>query len=171
VNTTKTVLAVALFFFTRTASAQSANLDSEPAAIVELGAAGNWNVKDGSSSFGPTLAVEVTPIKHWLELEAGVTPLFARHSTEWGADLLFKKPWDISRKMEFMLGVGPAWVHTNRSNATRNSISAELAPDFMFWPSAKRRFGWYIEPSYEYNFARGHEQSIGVTFGLLIAIR
>ena len=103
--------------------------------------------------------------------QAGVTPLFAKGATEWDTDLLFKKPWDISRKMEFMLGVGPAWVHTNKSGATRNSISGEVAPDFMFWPSAKRRFGWYIEPSYEYNFARGHEQSIGVTVGLLISIR
>jgi hypothetical protein len=40
-------------------------------------------LKDGGSSFGPTVAVEVTPIENWLELEAGVAPLFTRHSTEW----------------------------------------------------------------------------------------
>jgi hypothetical protein len=170
-HTTKTLSAVALFLFAATASAQSPNIEKEPAAVVELGASGNWNVKDGSSSFGPTVAIEFTPIKNWLELEAGVTPSFARHATEWDTDLLFKKPWDISRKMEFMLGVGPAWVHTNRPEATRNSASLEVAPDLMFWPSAKHKFGWYIEPSYEYNFGRGREQSLGVTVGLLIAIR
>ena len=166
---TKAAFTVCWFVCSASASAQS--LDKEPAAIVEVGGAGNWNVKGGGAAFGPTVAAEVTPIKNWLELEAGVTPLFARGSTEWDADLLIKKPWDISKKIEFMLGVGPAWVHTNKPGMTRNSISAELAPDFMFWPSAKRRFGWYIEPSYEYNFARGHEQSIGVTVGLLISIR
>ena len=40
----------------------------------------------------------------------------------------------------------------------------------MFWPSRKHRFGWYLEPTYEYNFARGHEQSVGITGGLLISI-
>lgn len=173
---TRAALTVGVFAWSASAFAQapSPNTDipeKEPAAIVEVGGAGNWNVKGGGSSFGPAFAVEFTPVKNWLEIEAGVTPLFAKGSTEWDTDLLFKKPWDISKKIEFMLGVGPAWVHTNQPGATRNSISAELAPDFMFWPSARRRFGWYIEPSYEYNFARGHEQSIGVTVGLLIPIR
>jgi hypothetical protein len=40
----------------------------------------------------------------------------------------------------------------------------------MLWPSAKHRFGGYIEPGYDYNFGRGHEQSLGVRVGLLIAI-
>src|ERR1700676_4990297 len=85
------------------ALAQSA--DKEPAAIVELGGAAAWSVKDGGSSFGTSVAVEVTPIENWLELEAGVTPLFAAHSTEWSIDLLFKKPWTLSRKAEFMAGI------------------------------------------------------------------
>lgn len=170
-NTTKAVLTTFWFLCATSASAQDKEPEQEPAAIGELGAVGSWNVKGGGSSYGPTVGIEVTPIKKWLELEAGLTPLFARHSTEWEADLLFKKPWDISKKMEFMLGIGPAWVHTNDSNMRRNSISAEVGPDFMFWPSGKHRFGWYVEPSYEYSFARGHEQSIGLTVGLLIGIR
>ena len=151
-----------------TAFAQSS--EREPVAIAELGAAGSWNVKGGGGSFGPTVAVEFTPIEHWLELEAGVTPLFARHSTEWDTDLLFKKPWTLSKKAEFMLGVGPEWVHARNLGVTTNSVSAEAAADFMFWPFAKHRFGWYVEPAYDYNFGRGHEQSLGVSGGLLIAI-
>ncbi len=81
-------------------------------------------------------------LKNWLELEAGVTPLFARHSTEWDTDFLFKKPWTLSKKVEFMFGVGPAWVHTRQSGMTMNSVGAEAVLDFMFWPSEKRRFGW-----------------------------
>jgi hypothetical protein len=158
-----------LFFSSRNALAQS--VDEEPAAIIELGGSTAVNVKDATPSVGPTLAVEVTPIEHWLELEAGVTPLFSRHSTEWSADLLFKKPWTLSKRAEFMVGVGPEWIHTNEYGRTPNSVSGEAILDFMFWPSAKRRFGWYLEPSYEYNFGRGHEQSLGISAGLLIAIR
>jgi len=152
-----------------TAFAQSA--EKEPVAIVELGGAGSWNFKDGGASFGPTVAVEFTPIENWLEIEAGVTPLFARHSTEWDTDLLFKKPWTLSKKVEFMLGAGPEWVHARNGGLTTNSVSAELAGDFMFWPSKKRRFGWYLEPAYDYNFGRGREQSLGISAGLLIPIR
>jgi hypothetical protein len=57
-----------------------------------------------------------------------------------------------------------------KSGMTTNSVSAEGVLDFMFWPSAKHRFGWYLEPGYEYNFGRGHEQSLGPSGGLLIAI-
>ena len=69
-----------------------------------------------------------------------------------------------------MAGIGPEWVHATKYNVTRNSVSGEAVLDFMFWPSAKRRFGWYLEPGYEYNFGRGHEQSLGISGGLLISI-
>jgi hypothetical protein len=165
----KSLFIACLFLCAGNAFAQSA--EKEPAAVVELGGTGAWNVTEGGRSFGPTIGVEVTPIEKWLELEVGVTPLFARHSTEWNTDFLFKKPWTLSKKMEFMLGVGPEWVHANTRGVTTNSVSIEVAPDFMFWPSAKHRFGWYIEPAYEYNFGPGREQSMGIGGGLLITIR
>jgi len=112
----------------------------------------------------------MTPIEDRLEVEAGVTPLLRRHSTEWSTDLLFKKPWTLSDKNEFMLGVGPEWVHTNALGIKMNSVAAEVAPDFMFWSSRKHRFGWYLEPSYEYKFGPGHEHSVSLTGGLLIGI-
>jgi hypothetical protein len=168
VNRTKLILLALVLLSTRTAFAQSA--DKEPVAVVELGGAANWNIKEGASGFGPTIAVEVTPIENWLELEAGVTPLFSPHSTEWDTDLLFKKPWTLSKKAEFMVGVGPEWVRTTKYGLISNSISGEAVLDFMYWPSRKHRFGWYIEPGYEFNFGSGHEQSIGISGGLLIGI-
>src|SRR6201997_5716233 len=98
------------------------SVENEGKAILELGAAGNRSLTEGQSAFGPTVAVEVTPIENWLELEAGVTPLFRRHSTEWSVDCLFKKPWTLSEKNEFMLGVGPGWVHTNAYGKKMNSV-------------------------------------------------
>ena len=168
VNASKFVLTAFLFLCSGNAFAQSAQKES--AAVLELGAAGARSLTEGQSSFGPTVAVQVTPIEKRLELEAGVTPLFRRHSTEWSVDLLFKKPWAISDRFEFMLGVGPEWIHTNAYGRKMNSVGAEVAPDFMFWPSKKHRFGWYLEPGYDYKFGPGHEHSLGMSGGILVAI-
>jgi hypothetical protein len=177
VHATESGLLALFLLCSGTALAQSANADKDKAAdkeneiaILELGPAVGHAIKGGGSSFGPSVAVEVTPIENWLELEAGVTPLFGRHSQELDADLLFKKPWTLSRKAEFMVGVGPEWIHTNESGAVRNSPAVTAVLDFMFWPSGKHRFGWFLEPGYDHSFGPGHEQSIGISFGLLIAI-
>jgi len=158
------------FAFTCSGRSFTQSVENEPAAVFELGAAPSRSLTEAQSSIGPTVAVEVTPIENWLELEAGVTPLFRRHSTEWSIDLLFKKPWTLSHKVEFMLGIGPEWIHTNAYGVKMNSIGGEVAPDFMFWSCRKHRFGWYLEPSYEYKFGPGHEQSLGISGGLLISI-
>jgi hypothetical protein len=145
--------------------------EKEAAAILELGAEPVRSLSGGGWTLSPTVAAEVTPIENWLELEFGVTPTFSHHSAEWDTDLLFKKPWTISRKVEFMFGVGPEWIHIRENGISTNSVAGEVALDFMFWPSPKRRFGWYIEPAYDYTFARSHDQAIGVSIGLLISVR
>ena len=96
------LLMAAQSFFGTSAQAE----EKEPSAIIELGGAGEWGIP-GSSSFGPSAAVEFTPIKDWLEIEAGVAPLFSGGRTEWDTDLLFKKPFTLSDKVEFMIGAGP----------------------------------------------------------------
>lgn len=144
--------------------------ENEPKAIVEIGAAGEWALNHGSPSYGPNLAVEFTPIKEKLEIEAGVTPFFSRGQKEWDTDLLFKKPYTLSKTIEFMCGVGPEWAHATQNGKSTNSFTAEGALDFMFWPWPKRKLGWYFEPSYGYSFAGGHEQSVSISVGLLIPI-
>ena len=150
--------------------AQSPEKQPESAAIIELGGATGWNVRGGAAAFGPDLAMEFTPIENWLEIESGVAALFTRHSTEWDTDILIKKPWTLSKKAELMVGIGPEWVHTRDFGITTNSLAGEAALDLMFWPSAKHRFGWFFEPAYEYSFGQGHERSLGMSAGLLIAI-
>ena len=144
--------------------------EKEPSAILELGGAGEWSLRDGSSSYGGTVAIEVEPIRNWLELEAGVTPRFGSGHTEWSTDLLFKRPYTLSDTVEFMIGVGPEWVHATGGGKTTDTINGEAVLDFMFWSSSERRVGWYVEPSYDYSFNKGREQSLGVTGGLLIGI-
>jgi hypothetical protein len=42
--------------------------------------------------------------------------------------------------MEFMLGIGPEWIHSNAYGVKMNSVGAEVAADFMFWPAKKHRY-------------------------------
>jgi hypothetical protein len=90
VNAFRFMLIAFLFLCAGNAFGQS--VEKESTAVLELGGAGSRSLTEGQSSFGPTVAVEVTPIENRLELEAGVTPLFRRHSTEWSMDLLFRSP-------------------------------------------------------------------------------
>jgi hypothetical protein len=165
--TSAKLMAALLLFATQVHAAEK---DKEPFAEIEIGSAGEWGLSGGGLSFGPTVAVEFTPIEHWLEIEAGVSPLFGRGQTEWDTDLIFKKPWTLSKSVDFMVGFGPEWRQTISGGNTVNSVAGEIVLDFQFWPSPERKFGWYLEPSYGYDFGRGHEQSLGVNVGLLIAI-
>jgi hypothetical protein len=144
--------------------------EREAIAIAEIGAAPSWNIPGFSPSLSPTVAVEFTPIEHWLEIEIGTTPTFSHSSTQWVTDFLFKKPWTLSRKVEFMLGVGPEWIRIRNQGTLTNSIGVEVALDFMFWPNPKRRLGWYLEPAFDHNFGRGYDSSISISGGLLIKL-
>ncbi len=146
-------------------------IDDDPKYILEVGAATSWTTNGGSTTFAPNFAAETTPIEHWLELEAGVSPFFTRNSTEWDTDLLFKKPWNLSNKAEFMLGVGPQWVYFKQNGRSSNTLTGEVAGDFMFWPTGRHHFGWYLEPAYDFSFAAGHQKSIGMSAGLLIGLK
>lgn len=168
------VTTIVLLSFTIKSVGQKASIDStsekESFAIAEFGGAAGLSLSNGKWNFGPSVAIEVTPIENWLELELGVTPAFGVDSKELAIDLLIKKPWTLSQKVEFMLGVGPVWTHSSEQGTTTNTVGGELALDFMFWPYRKHRFGWYVEPEYDYNFGKGHEQSLGISGGLLVAI-
>jgi hypothetical protein len=85
VNAAKPILLVSLFLSAGNVFAQSC--EKELPQLLSLGELPFVVSREGAS-FGPTVALEVTPIENRLELEAGVTCLFRRHSTEWSADLL-----------------------------------------------------------------------------------
>ena len=142
--------------------------EKEPFAVIELGAATERSIQDGSYSAGPSASVEFPVFKDWLEIETGISPLFRPGQTEWQADLLFKKPFTINEHVEFMVGAGPQLSYATAGGGTK--IASEVALEWMIWPTKDRKFGWFVEPTYSYSFSRGHEQSIGMTAGLTIAI-
>jgi hypothetical protein len=157
---------IAVFFFWPMAQMRAE--EKEPFAVIELGAATERSIKEGTYSAGPSASVEFPVIRDWLEIETGISPLFRPGQTEWQADLLFKKPFTINEHVEFMIGVGPQLSYATAGGGTQ--IASEFALEWMFWPTKDRKFGWFVEPTYGYSFNRSHEQAIGVTTGLTIAI-
>jgi hypothetical protein len=152
-----------------------ANAEREPFAVGEFGGAVNWNLErrglTGGPTWGPSLGIEFTPIKEWLELELDVSRAANRFSGEWSVDLLFKKPWDISRKLEIMAGVGPEFSRMTEGLLVSHAWGAEAALDLMYWPFKEKRWGFYLEPAYDLTFGVNGEQSIGINAGLLVGIR
>ena len=151
-------------------AAMAQTAEKDPVAVLELGAEPTQSLRGGGFDLSPTIAAEVTPIEDWLELEGGVTPTFHAHSTEWETDLLFKKPWTLSKTAEVMAGAGPTWVHATGQGQVHDAVGGEAALDFMFWPGGGHRFGWYLEPAYDYVFVRDHDSSVSLSVGLLVAI-
>jgi hypothetical protein len=139
--------------------------DGDHAVVLELGGVGSWSRAEGLHP-GGSVAVEVTSIEHWLELEIGVSAVRGNAGTEIPVAVLFKKPWRFSPEFEFMIGVGPEVVHaTEPERATFWGIATVL--DFMFWP--RKNVGWYVEPGYEATFAGGAtHHGMGIVAGLLI---
>ena len=135
--------------------------------VLEVGAAGEKPVTGGASRFGGTIGAEVTPIENWLELEFGLTALAGAGHTELSGDLIFKKPYRLSEQVEFMIGAGPSFAKTLNGPDRGTAIGAEVAADFMIWPS--RRLGWYVEPTWGI-VPHTHEQSVGLAIGLLIGV-
>jgi hypothetical protein len=116
------LLIAALLFLATSGQAE----EKEPIAIIELGGTGEWGLA-GASSFGPSAAVEFTPpIKDWLEIEAGIVPMFSRGRTDRDTDLIFKKPFTLSDKVEFMFGAGPTLDVLARRNTNRRRIGGRL---------------------------------------------
>ena len=153
------------------AGARAGEKEKDAAAELEIGAAAEWAIPGGNFGFGPSVGIEYTLIRDWLEIELEVSPLFGAGRTDWDTEFIFKKPYSLSDKIEVMPGIGPAWLYKTGNGQNTGSFGAVALVDVQIWPSLERNFGWFIEPSYTYDFGREHEQSLGVTFGLLVPIR
>ena len=149
-------------------TALSASPAFAEAAVVEAGAAGERDTGASEWSVGPMLSVELPAIEDRLAVEIGVAMSRQQGSAEWETEVIFKKPFQLSPKMELMLGAGPTWTRTSDAAEGENSFGATLALDFMVWPSD--RFGRFFGPSCGYAFDSGHDHSLEFSVGLLIRL-
>jgi hypothetical protein len=154
-------LAVALLLSAQHASAE----EKEPLAVVALGVAGERSLTERAFSRGPAAAVEFSVIKDWLEIEVGGAKLFRRGHSEWEAEVVFRKPFNLSETTEFMVGLGPMWTVAKGESA---KIGTTFMLDFMFWSSPEKKYGWFIEPSY--SVTKGNERTLAVSIGLLFGV-
>jgi len=155
-----TALAVALLLSAERVRAE----EKEPLAVIALGAAGEWGFPGGKFSRGPSAAIEFALIKDWVEVEIGGAKLFRRGTSEWEAEIVFRKPFTLSETTEFMIGLGPIW---SWEKGESGKVGTTFMADFMFWSSPEKKYGWFVEPSY--SIIKG-ERSLGVSVGFLIGI-
>ena len=142
--------------------------EKESSVVVELGGGGEWD-PHGGASYGPNVALEFEVIEHWLEIETGLAPRFERGESEVEFEMIFKKPFELSESVEFLIGAGPVWVH-HSEESPKDSIAGEAIVELVYWPRQDHKVGFFVEPSYSYNFGEGHEKTVGVTAGLHIGV-
>jgi hypothetical protein len=130
--------------------------------VLEIGSAAEWGVADGKTSFGPSFALAVTPIEHVLEVEFGLTPIISSGNVNWEGEIVFKKPFELSKNVELLVGVGPEWATPN------NSFGVVAKLDLVYWKTPQ--YGWFVEPSYSYALNGEHEQNLTLKIGLLLAL-
>jgi hypothetical protein len=131
--------------------------------VLEVAPAGEWELGgDGKTSFGPSFALAVTPIEHQLEVEFGLAPMIDHGNAEWEGEIVFKKPFELSKNLELLVGVGPQWATPS------NSFGAVVKLDLVYWKTSQ--IGWFVEPSYGYAFNGDHEQNLTFKVGLLFAL-
>ena len=81
-------------------------------------------------------------------------------------DLLFKKPFQLTRHLELMVGLGPEIVRVSGTKNNGTFAGIEFALDLLYWPTA--HVGLYAEPSYGLVFrGGGNSQGLGATGGVI----
>ena len=148
--------------------------EAEPLLTVKIGGTAERSLADYTTSAGPTFGLETGLFHDALELELSATPLMRDGRTTWKSGLILKKPFELSEKVEFELGLGPIWLHRDKveedEDAAPNSLGGEAVAELVFWPLARKSLGFYVEGGYSYDFGKGHEKAAGGGAGLLIRI-
>ncbi len=142
-------------------SAARADESFERRWIVGVGGAGELETSGGGAHAGANVMIEWEAIEGQLEIEADVSAL-AGDGVEVPIDLLVKRPFQLSRRLECMIGAGPEIVHTRDGM----KYGGEAAVDFMYWPT--QRAGAWVEPSYDLTVDHGAAHALGVTIGVMI---
>ena len=150
------------------AATDEAGEQEDHLVILELGATGERELSEHTSHIGPAVGMEIEPIENWLEIELGASTYTSQGTRNWEIELPFKKPFRLSDTIEVMPGLGPTWAHTTQPGQQSSSWGIEGVIDLFFWH--RKRFGWFLEPSYGIALGNGNKKSVGVTGGLFLAV-
>ena len=82
---------------------------------------------------------------------------FQEGSAGVGGGCAFQKAIHALGDGRVMLGAGPSWSY---SKGETGHTGVTFVADFMFWPWPERKFGWLLEPTYSYSFAKEHENPL-----------
>ena len=136
--------------------------------VYAAGWAGDRDISGGTGfqPAGASIGFEVTPIEGWLSIETSVEAHHSDEGTEMPIEVAFRKPWQLSKTVEFMAGVAPEIVRRfGASGETFGGVS--FGGHFMIWP--RPNIGWYAEAAYEVAFPQdGTHKSIAFAAGILI---
>jgi hypothetical protein len=141
---------------------------SDEGYLLIVGAGGAAELElAGSGHLGLSAFLEIEAIDKWLEIEIGGQVLAIEGGREASVDLLFKKPFTLTERLEVMIGLGPALIRTQRrSDPDHTSWGIEAALDFMYWP--RRHFGLWLEPAYEIVLSGGVAHALSCTGGPML---
>jgi hypothetical protein len=148
------------------ASAGGSAEDVEHTIIMGVGGASELELRGGAVHPGGNLTIEWDAIENWLEVEVGASVLSADGGVEVPIDLLVKKPFRLTRWVEFMVAIGPEVVPVSNPTTKATYFGGEVALDFMFWPWG-RHVGLWVEPEYDFVFRDGVSHGLGSTGGVL----
>ncbi len=160
------VFAVAVIAGQGVAFAQQGPDAEDHKLVYSLGWAGDWSHEEGMHPSGATVGVEITPIENWLSIETSVSVIHAEDHTEMPIEVAFRKPWQLTPKIEFMAGAAPELIRRfGPDGETFGGVS--FSGHVMVWP--RRNIGWFAEAGYELAFPHaGTEKSVSFAAGLLI---
>lgn len=135
-------------------------------SVFKVGPALERNLRSKSTSYGAAIAIERTIVEDRLELELGLTRLDT-NGRELGFDVIFKKPFRLSKQAEFMVGAGPQATRHFSNMERGTTFAVEVVADFMYWLSED--VGWYAESSYGFGLGKAKgEHTVGASAGLLL---
>ena len=108
-------------------------------------------------------------IEHWLEIETAVAPRFSNGQGRSGVRIDFQKAIRAFQ-ISGVLNRSRASVGASHGRKPQGLIAGEAIVELVYWPWDDHKVGFFVEPSYSYNFGEGHEQTVGVTAGLHIGV-
>lgn len=160
------LLALGLVLCPSRARAEGPEPEEERHFVLGLGGALALDPRAREINGGGTAFLEIEVIERWLEIELGVSVVTARPGVEMSSDILLKKPFQLRKGIELMVGVGPEIVQTFASGPRRTYFGVAGALDFMFWPT--KHVGFWVQPGYDLVFRDRASLGFGTTGGPIV---